>query len=373
MSSRRWWWLALALIASILLWRLSPILMPFAIAALLAYLGNPLVERLAGIGVPRRGAAVLVFTAILAALCAIPLLAFPLVERQIAILLRSWPGYLEWFYTTATPWLEERAGVDMARLNLEAARQALMDNWQLAGGLAARVVQAITSSWLALLAGLVNLVLVPVLTFYLLRDWDRLLERIIALLPRDIEPTVTRLARECDAMLATFLRGQLWVMVALGAVYATGLWLVGLDLALLIGIAAGAVSFVPYLGLIVGLAAAGIAGIVQFADAGVLLWIAAVFAVGQLLESFVLTPLLVGDRIGLHPVAVIFAVLAGGQLFGAFGVLLALPVAAVAVVLLRHAHALYLGSGLYEMAPPQAGEAPEVAARRRAAGGDAHE
>lgn len=347
-ASQRWWWLAIVLIASVLVWLLSPVLMPFAVAGLLAYLGSPLVGRLATWRVPRTVAAVLVLCLILLVLIALPLLAFPMLERQISLLLRNWPNYLAWTQDTLAPWLLERFDVDVRQaFNLEAVREALMQHWQLAGGMAARVLSAVSQSWLAVLAWLMNLVLIPVITFYLLRDWEVLMQRISALLPRYVAPTVGGLAQECNEMLASFLRGQLWVMVSLGIVYAVGLWIAGLDLALLIGIVAGAVSFVPYLGVIVGFGAAAIAGLVQFGDASILVAVGAVFIAGQLLESLVLTPLLVGDRIGLHPVAVIFAVLAGGQLFGALGVLLALPVATVIVVLLRYAHRMYLASHLY--------------------------
>ena len=158
---------------------------------------------------------------------------------------------------------------------------------------------------------------------------------------------MTRLAAESDQVLGGFLRGQLSVMLVLGAIYALGLWLVGLDLGLLIGFIAGLVSFVPYLGAFVGLAAAVIATLVQHGDLTHLALVLGVFAVGQALESFVLTPWLVGDRIGLHPVAVIFAIMAGGQMFGFLGVLLALPVTAVAMVLVRYMHQRYTSSGLY--------------------------
>ncbi len=155
------------------------------------------------------------------------------------------------------------------------------------------------------------------------------------------------MATDCDEVLGTFMRGQLSVMLALTVIYTVGLWMVGLDLAFLIGLLAGIVSFVPYLGLIVGIVVAGIASIVQVHDLSLLLLVIAVFAAGQLLEGFVLTPWLVGERIGLHPVMVIFSVMAGGQLFGFFGILLALPVSAVLVVLLRYAHDQYLESNIY--------------------------
>jgi predicted PurR-regulated permease PerM len=188
---------------------------------------------------------------------------------------------------------------------------------------------------------------VPVLTFYFLRDWDVMVAQIRDLLPRPYLPTVSRLARESDEVLGGFLRGQFSVMLSLGSIYAIGLWAIGIDLGLLIGFVAGLVSFVPYLGAFVGVTSAVIATLVQHGDATHLLLVMGVFALGQTLEGFVLVPWLVGDRIGLHPVAVIFAIMAGGQLFGFLGVLLALPVAAVAMVLLRYAHEHYRRSGLY--------------------------
>jgi predicted PurR-regulated permease PerM len=183
-----------------------------------------------------------------------------------------------------------------------------------------------------------------------------MMARLRELLPRPLEPTISAFARESDEVLAAFLRGQLSVMIALGAVYTAGLMLVGLDLAVLIGLLAGLVSFVPYLGIIVGGGAALIAAAVQFQDWFHPAMVLLVFVVGQALEGFVLTPWLVGDRVGLHPVAVIFAILAGGQLFGFLGVLLALPVAAVLMVALRHAHGRYLASALY--GAPAASAAP---------------
>lgn len=166
-------------------------------------------------------------------------------------------------------------------------------------------------------------------------------------MPRRISPTAEKLASETDIVLGAFLRGQFYVMMALGIIYSAGLWLVDLSLALLIGMMAGIVSFVPYLGAIVGIAVACIAALLQFQDAMYLIPVSIVFIVGQSIESMVLTPLLVGDKIGLHPVAVMFAVLAGGQLFGFLGILLALPVASVIMVLLRHIHEIYRDSTFY--------------------------
>jgi predicted PurR-regulated permease PerM len=235
----------------------------------------------------------------------------------------------------------------MAGFDLDALQQALLKHWREAGGIATQVWSSVSGSGLAVLGWLVNLFLIPVLTFYLLRDWDHLVAGIRVLLPRRSEAVWVKLAREADEVLGAFLRGQLAVMFALGLIYTTGLWLIGLDFALLIGMFAGLVSFVPYLGLIVGIAIAGFASVLQAQGFGELPWVIAVFVVGQLLEGSVLTPRLVGERVGLHPVAVIFAVMAGGQLYGFFGILLALPVASVAMVLVRHLVERYRSSGLY--------------------------
>jgi predicted PurR-regulated permease PerM len=205
----------------------------------------------------------------------------------------------------------------------------------------------LSASGIALITWAANVVLVPFLTFYFLRDWDVLKERVAALVPRDHIGTVTRLATESDAVLGAFLRGQFSVMLVLGVLYALGLWAVGLDLGLLIGFIAGIVSFVPYLGPASGVVLGVIAALVQYGDWKHVALVLGVFGIGQVIESYFLTPRLVGDKIGLHPVAVIFAIMAGGQLFGFLGVLLALPVAAVANVLLRYAHDRYTHSRLF--------------------------
>jgi predicted PurR-regulated permease PerM len=197
------------------------------------------------------------------------------------------------------------------------------------------------AGWLA------GMVLIPVVVFYMLRDWDKFIAGINELLPRHVEPTVSKLARESDRVLGAFLRGQLIVMLCLGILYSVGLRLAGLEWSLTIGMLAGVVSFVPYLGVIFGVVTASIAVLIQSQDVVQLIWVLLVFGVGQMLEGMILTPWLVGDRVGLHPVAVIFAVLAGGQLFGFMGILLALPVAAVLAVLLRHLRARYRESEFY--------------------------
>lgn len=347
-ASERWTVLVALAATGILVYLLQPILMPFLAGALLAYLGNPLVEQLERWKLRRWLSATLVFALLLLALMGLLFLLVPLIGDQLRALQASVPGMFTWAQETALPWLEARAGLDLSDwLALDRAGESLAAHWRQTGDVATMVLNRLTRSGLALAAWLANLALIPVVTFYLLRDWDVMLERIRDLVPRTNEPTVTRLAQDCDEVLGGFLRGQFLVMLSLGGIYAVGLWLIGLDLALLIGLVAGIASIVPYLGALVGIAAALVAGLFQFGELWPLVGIATVFAVGQLLEGMLLTPTLVGDRIGMHPVAVIFAVLAGGQLFGFVGVLLGLPAAAVVMVLLRHAHRQYKQSRLY--------------------------
>ena len=348
MPAKNAWWLLWLGAFAWLLYLLSPILTPFVVAGLLAYLGDPLVDWLETKKLPRSASVSVVFLGISLIVLALLLILLPRVESQISKLLVKLPVYLEWARENLLPYLASVLPEDALQLDAQKLREALAQHWNKAGGVVAVVWSSISASGMALLGWLANLVLIPVLTFYLLRDWDHLVAGAQALLPRGKATVWTGLARESDEVLGAFLRGQVLVMFALGVIYTTGLWLVGLDFALLIGMFAGIVSFVPYLGLIVGIVIAGIAAVLQFQGVAELPAVVAVFIVGQLLEGSVLTPRLVGDRIGLHPVAVIFAVMAGGQLYGFFGILLALPVAAVVMVLLRHLLGSYRASLLYK-------------------------
>ena len=345
---RIWIWLAFAITVGWLLFLLAPVLTPFLAAALLAYLGDPVVDRLQNWKLSRTMAVVSVFIVLVLLFLILGAFLVPLLEAQVSALLRRLPDYLDLLKAELLPWMQARLGVDPAQFDFEVLKGELSRHVTTVGGFVAGVLGSITQSSMMVLGWLINLMLIPVVTFYLLRDWDDLIERIHVMLPRPLEPTITSLAKESDEVLGAFMKGQLIVMLALGTIYSTGLFLLGLDFSLLIGMVAGIVSFVPYLGVIVGLGAAMVAALFQFQDDLLRLFgVMAVFGVGQVLEAVVLTPTLVGDRIGLHPVAVIFAVLAGGQLFGFFGVLLALPVAAVIMVLLRRSYQSYLQSTLY--------------------------
>jgi predicted PurR-regulated permease PerM len=345
---RRLQWAALGLGACWLFWLLAPILTPFVFALMLAWLGDPLVDRLERAGRSRNVAVTLVFTMMALLVLMALLILVPLIERQITTLMTSLPHYRDWFMLTALPWLEARTGYEISDwFDLGRIVQLIRDNWERAGGIASTLLGYLSRSGFAVIGLVTNIVLLPVLTFFFLRDWDLLVERVASLIPRDHLDTVSRLARESSDVLGAFLRGQFTVMLVLGVLYGAGLWAVGLDLGILIGFIAGLLTFVPYLGPASGIILGVIAALVQFGDWQHIAGVLAVFGVGQVIESYLLTPKLVGDRIGLHPVAVIFAVVAGGQLFGFLGMLLALPVAAVANVLLRYAQERYRHSRLY--------------------------
>ncbi|MGH8467026.1 MAG: AI-2E family transporter, partial [Pseudomonas sp.] len=276
------------------------------------------------------------------------LVLVPMLAKQLMRLYELAPQMLDWLQHDALPWVQARLGLAEGFWKFDKIKAGISAHMGQTTDIVGVILSQATASGLALLGWLANLVLIPVVSFYLLRDWDLMMAKIRGLLPRQREERVVALAGECHEVLGAFVRGQLLVMLALGEIYASGLLLVGLELGLLIGLLAGLAAIVPYMGFIIGIGAAMIAGLFQFGgDPYPLLGIAAVFMVGQALEGMVLTPLLVGDRIGLHPVAVIFAILAGGELFGFTGVLLALPVAAVIMVLLRHVHDLYKESDMY--------------------------
>ncbi len=331
-----------------LVYLLAPVLTPFMISALLAYVGDPIVDRLEAQRVPRTLAVIIVFLGLFIIGIGLLLVLAPVLEEQLASLFNRLPAYIDWIQLTAIPYVFNLFGIENVRVDVSNLKQMFAEYWQQAGGIAATMIGSVSRSGFALIGWIANLVLVPVVTFYLLRDWDKLMVNIKGLLPRKQEQKIIQIAHESDEVLGAFFKGQLLVMLVLGTVYATGLSMIGIEMALLIGMIAGLVSFVPYLGFIVGIVIAGLVTLVQFQAMEPLVYVLVVFGIGQLLEGLLLTPWLVGDRIGLHPVAVIFAVLAGGQLFGFLGVLLALPVAAVIMVLFRHLHQSYVNSELYE-------------------------
>ena len=339
--------ITLLLITGIGLYFLAPILTPFLVGSLLAYLVDPIVNQLMRLRIPRLLAVILVFVILFSVLLLLIILLIPLIQKQLLLLTDVIPKGIAFLQETILPWVEKHVGSDQG-MDINALHQSLSTNWMKAGGIAGQFLKTILHSGLALFEWGTNLVLIPVVTFYLLRDWHDIIFKLRGLLPRRIEPTIVSLVVEADTVLSAFFRGQLLVMLSLGCVYSIGLMLVGLQIGLVGGIIAGLASLVPYLGFILGITTASIAAFLQLGTLAAIVPVILVFLIGQLLESMVLTPLLVGNRIGLHPVAVIFAILTGAALYGFFGILLALPIAAVVMVIIRFLLKRYRDSRLYQ-------------------------
>lgn len=333
------WLIAIALVGW-LLYLLAPVLTPFVAAALLAYIGDPLADRLQKFRMPRTLAVVAVFILTFLMLGLLVLLVGPLIRTQVGAFLDALPEIIR---QVEQVWLPSIADLLNMDLGADVGFSAFIDRYgDMAGSWGSKVLIGLTQSGGAVFAAVLSLFLVPILTFYLLRDWDQILGHLAALIPSSQHDTIVGLARETDDMLGAFLRGQLLVMFALAVIYSVGLGLVGVQFAIAIGVVAGLVSFVPYLGFIFGIGLASLTVALEPEPLWKLVGVVATFSIAQVLEGSLLTPKLVGDRIGLHPVLIIFAVAAGGQLFGFFGILLALPAAAVLSVLARFAFHRYL-------------------------------
>lgn len=333
-----------------ILFLLKPVLIPFIGAFLIAYLFSPLVDKLAKIGLPRWISISFVFIGIGIVITWAMWYLVPIVWDQLMYAKSTIPQNIHWINYTFLPWLSEKFNLVPMEIDTEQMSDAVMSYIQ---------TNYSTDSIQALLLKLAQsglnfiqiggtVVLIPIIAFYFLLDWDRMLDSLRRLIPRRYEQSTMTIVRECHSVLGAFVKGQFLVMVLLGIVYAVGLQLIGLEVGLIIGMVAGLASIIPYLGFAVGIIAAIIAALFQFGlDWTHLLLVLAVFMVGQVIEGYILQPFLLGDKIGLSPVAVVFAVLAGAQLAGFLGMLIALPVAAVIVVLLRHARESYESSPFY--------------------------
>jgi len=345
-NPQTWAWVAIALLAAGLVYALSPILAPFLFAAILAYILDPLVDKLSGRRLPRTLAVVLVLVLLAALLAALLLVVLPLFYKELRLLAGKLPGFLTWVNEQAAPWLKSHFDLEF-QLDVETVKQLAAETITGNQDLAKQLLGSLKVGGLALIAFFVNVLLVPVVLFYLLRDWNPLIARVDRLIPRHQHARVRKIVREIDAVLAEFLRGQLTVMVMMSVYYVVALWLAGLEFALPIGLITGVLVFIPYVGALTGIVLGTIAALMQFESLTGLLWVWLAFGIGQALEGTAVTPLLVGERIGLHPVAVIFALLAFGQIFGFFGVLLALPASAALLVGLRNLRRAYVDSPLY--------------------------
>ena len=332
------------------LYLLKTIVLPFVGAFLVAYLFSPLVDKLHKIGLPRW----LSISAVFIGIGVVITLAFwylvPLVWEQLMYAKNSIPSGIHWANYKFLPWLSDSFNLVPMELDVDQISAAIMEYVQTnysADSIQAMIAKLAQSGLNFIQIG-GTVVLIPIIAFYFLLDWDRMLDSFRRLIPRRHEEQTLVIVKECHSVLGAFVKGQFLVMVLLGVVYAMGLQLIGLEVGLIIGMVAGLCSIIPYLGFAVGIIAAVIASLFQFGiDWMQLLLVGVVFMIGQAVEGYILQPFLLGDKIGLSPVAVVFAVLAGAQLGGILGMLIALPVAAVIVVLLRHAREFYENSPMY--------------------------
>ncbi len=313
---------------------LAPVLTPFIAGAILSYIAAPVVAWLAARRVPRAAGAILIVLTMGALIAGLVLVVVPMISSEISQIAKKMPELITRAQTEWLPWVNSRLGTTIA-FDLTQLKSLVQENAGAVGDLSAQLAGSLKLGGQMLLGIVVNAMLLPVVMFYLLRDWPTLIDGIDHLVPRTARPMVRNLASEIDAVLSEFLRGQGLVMLALAAYYCVALKLAGLQFWLPVGLVTGLLVFIPYIGFGMGLLLGMLAALTQFSTLGPIIAVAAMFAVGQILEGFVLTPYLVGDRIGLHPLAVIFALMAFGQLFGFVGVLLALPASAALLVALR--------------------------------------
>ncbi len=328
------------------LYLLRGMLLPFVAGLALAYFLDPLADRLERAGLKRTPAVMVITVSVMLALIGLLVVLVPVIQVQVITLIDNAPGYADRVWEAVFPHL--RWALD--HLPPEQVRTLENSVGNYAGNLVdwvGKLARGVLSRGAAVINLLSLLVVTPVVTFYLLRDWDRMVALIDGWLPRKSAPTIRDMARDIDRTLAGFLRGQATVCLVLALYYGLGLSLAGLDAGMLVGIGTGLMSFIPYVGGIAGFALGAILAVVQFTDWPSIAGVIGVFVGGQILEGYVLTPRLVGNRVGLHPVWVLFALFAGASLFGFLGILVALPVAAVIGVLTRHALRRYLASGAY--------------------------
>jgi predicted PurR-regulated permease PerM len=343
-------WCLIAALVLLALWLLGPVLTPFVVAAVLAYALTPLVNRLDDMGrgrLPRVVAVILVELLFILLTLSLLLMIVPIVAKEIPLMREQVPLVFDKLNTGLTPWLAQfgiKASLDLGSLKVVALKYLNANYEDMFGS----VLSSLRLGGSVALTILGNAVLIPVALFYLLMDWDRFVARLLELVPPPMRSAFDSFTSEADSVLGQYLRGQLLVMLIMAAFYAAGLALFGLDLALPIGIFTGLAMFIPYLGFGIGLLLAILAGLLQFASIKAVVMVVVVYGVGQVVESLFLTPRLVGERIGLHPLAVIFALLAFGQVFGFFGVLIALPASAVLLVAIRRIKERYITSKLYK-------------------------
>ncbi|CDO60896.2 Putative permease [Candidatus Phaeomarinobacter ectocarpi] len=341
-------WAVVAIVFGLVLHLLSSIMLPFVAGMAIAYFLDPAADRLEDMGLSRMAATSVISVVGLLIFILVLVLVLPVLQDQIIKFIERAPGYVDQLRQLFDRVMDGRIAEFIAGFDTD-ARAAFTDIAKSAFGWAGQVFQRAISGGLAFVSFMSLVFVTPVVAFYLLLDWDRMVEQMDSWLPRDHAGTVRRLVGEMDGMLSGFVRGQVTVCFVLGTFYATALTLIGLDFGLVVGLIAGLVSFIPFVGALVGLVlSVGLALIQFWPDPLMIGAVAAVFFVGQAIEGNILTPWLVGSRVKLHPVWVIFALFAFGTLFGFVGVLLALPLAALIGVLMRFGIGEYLKSDLYK-------------------------
>ncbi len=338
----KYWGVALVLLF-VLLWLLGDVILPFLVGSAIAYFMDPVADRLERLGLSRVAATAVLTLGAVVVVVLLVLAVIPTLIKQLTALIDSAPAIatqLQTFLTDQFPQLSDETST---------IRQTLAQIGTAIQQRGAELAQTVLSSALSVISAVVFIVVVPVVAFYMLMDWDHMIARIDAMLPRDHAPVVRRLASEVDAVLAAFVRGQLTVCLLLGTFYSVALAVAGLQFGLVVGAIAGAITFIPYVGSLVGGALAiGLALFQFWGDWLSIGLIAAIFAFGQFIEGNILTPKLVGSSVGLHPVWLLLALSAFGSLFGFVGLLVAVPVAAALGVVIRFAIQQYQGSVLYK-------------------------
>jgi predicted PurR-regulated permease PerM len=347
------WVIGFALVVVLALEFLGPVLTPFLVGAIFAYIGAPIVDRLQRRGMSRTLGTLIVTLLFGLAILAVLLVLVPLVRAEFLLAAKKLPDLAAQLAGRIAPWLYENFGIVIA-LDPGSIKSLVTENLDELKDYSPRIAAGLKAGGLFLLSLIVNLVLIPVVMFYLLRDWNMLWKRFFMLVPRRWRWKTREIAVEIDGVLGEFLRGQGLVMASLALYYIVGLSLAGLQFAIPIGILIGLLIFIPYIGFGTGFVLGMLAALLQWNGLPGFLLVVAVFGIGQILENYVLIPWLIGDRIGLHPLAVIFALLAFGKLFGIAGVLLALPASAMILVGLRHLKRKYRQSPLYGDDPDEA-------------------
>ncbi len=348
-----WFWSVALVVFGLLLWALKGVLLPFIIGMAVAYFLDPVTRKLEKSGMGRTVATSVVLLSFVALFALAVALAFPVLQNQFIAFAEAVPAYIEKLKVMTAPWIE-KAQVQFMSTPPEKIQQQASSVAGAALGWATTALKKVWDGGVAIFDIFSILLIAPVVSFYMLRDWPMMISKVDSWLPRRQADTIRGLLVQMDAALSGFVRGQAMVCVVLGLIYAVALSVAGLNFGFFIGFAAGLLSFIPYVGTLVGFATGMIVCWFQFdGDIQMLAIIAAIFGIGQVLEGNVLTPKLVGDKIGLHALWILFALMAGGAMLGFVGVMIAVPVAAVAAVLIRFALSQYLQSSYYHDAGPR--------------------